>query len=242
MAARSKKNIAVGTQQGEGQVSLDTVVPISASSFTQPAEAGPNVEVGVFPISMPGAIGAPAPKETAVSQFHFLDGDPSSKVTEMLNKLDGGNPPVVGRKPTGSEPSAPLFLRPQVWLEEEVLCKAEEMFGIELTGAESVDFFGDDCCVEVGHCVFADGGDLRVWTQTKVIVDYRNNLVHLDDNGLGDLLANYEYGGIEAVDAYIESLVDDSSEEPEGSQSLAANSPSGHEPSDATSKAGESDE
>jgi hypothetical protein len=225
MAARSKKNIAVGTQQGEGQVSQRTVVPISASSFTQPAEAGSNVEAGVFPISMPGATCVPAPNETAVSQFQFLDGDPSSKETEMLKRLDGGVPPVVGRKPTGSDNAAQLYLHPKEWDEEVVLETAESMFGIDLTSAESVDFCTDDCSVELGHCVFADGAELQVWTQMKVFVDYRQNLVHLTCNELGDMLANYQYGGIEAVDAYFASLIEGSDEELEGSESLAANSP-----------------
>lgn len=244
MAARSKKNIAVGTQRGEGQVSQCTVVPISASSFTQPAEAGSNVEAGVFPISMPGATGVPAPNETAVSQFQIPGiKDGRKGIGEMKpDTPNGGDPLVVGPNPTGSEPAAPLYLHPKEWDEEVVLETAESMFGIDLTSAESVDFCTDDCSVELGHCVFADGAELQVWTQMKVFVDYRQNLVHLNSNEFGDMLANYQYGGIEAVDAYFESLIEESDEEPEGSQSLAANSPSGHEPSDSTSKAGESNE
>ncbi len=138
---------------------------------------------------------------------------------------NGGVPPVVGRKPTVSENAAPLYLHPKEWDEEVVLETAESMFGIDLTSAESVDFCTDDCSVEVGHCVFADGAELQVWTHTKVFVDYRQNLVHLNCNELGDMLANYQYGGIEAVDAYFESLIEESDEELEGSQSLAANSP-----------------
>jgi hypothetical protein len=153
---------------------------------------------------------------------------------------NGGVPPVVGRKPTGSDNAAQLYLHPKEWDEEVVLETAESMFGIDLTRAESVDFCTDDCSVELGHCVFADGAELQVWTQTKFFVDYRQNLVHLNHNELGDLLANYQYGGIEAVDAYFESLNAESDKELEGSQSLAANSPE-HEDIESTSENGDCD-
>ncbi len=241
MAARSKKNIAVGTQRGEGQVSQRTVVPISASSFTQPAEAGSNVETGVFPISMPGATVAPAPNETAVSQFHFLDGDPSSKVTEMLNKLDGGSPPVVGRKPTGSEPAAPLFLAPTIWTNEEVLEKAESMFGFDCTTPTIVDF-GDECTIDLGGCLVADGREFQVWYRTKIWVELHHDALKVEPEVLGDVLANYEYGGVAAVEAYLDSIeTDDFDEEPEGSESLAANSPE-HEHIDSALENGDGDE
>ncbi len=226
MAANSKKNIIGGTQRGEGQVSHDTVVPISASSFTYAAEAATNVETDI-PLSMTGATGASAPNGSAVSQIQIPDiKDGRKGIGEMKPETpNGGDPLVVGRKPTGSDNAAHLYLHPKEWNEEVVLETAESMFGIDLASAESVDFCTDDCSVELGHCVFADGAELQVWTQTKVFVDYRQNVVHLSCNELGDMLANYQYGGIEAVDAYFASLIEGSDEELEGSQCLPANSP-----------------
>jgi hypothetical protein len=111
MAANSKKNITVGTQWGEGQVSLDTLLPISASSFTQPAEAGSNVEVGNIPLSMTGATGAPAP-ESAVSQIQIPDTNVGRKgFGEMKPETqNGGDPPMVASKPTGNSSVAQLSL------------------------------------------------------------------------------------------------------------------------------------
>ncbi len=111
MGRNASKNIAVGTQQGEGQVSQCTVVPISASSITQPAEAGSNVEVGNLPLSMTGATGAPAP-ESAVSQIQIPDTNVGRKgFGEMKPETQNcGDSPVVGRKPTGSDSVAQLSL------------------------------------------------------------------------------------------------------------------------------------
>ena len=242
MAARSKKNIAVGTQRGEGQVSQCTVVPISASSFTQPAEAGNNVEAGFFPISMPGATGVPAP-ESAVSQIQIPDiKDGRKGIGEMKpDTPNGGDPLVVGPNPTGSEPAAPLILAPTNWTNEEVLVKAESMFGFDCTTPTIVDF-GDECTIDLGGCLVADGREFQVWYRTKIWVELHYNTLKVEPEVLGDVLANYEYGGVEAVEAYLDSIeTDDFDEEPEGSESLAANSPE-HEHIDSTSENGESNE
>ena len=243
MDANFDTNVDDIAEVGVGQA-LNAVAPISANSLFKPAVAGSNVEVGIFPASMSGATGVPAPNETAVSQFQFLDGDPSSKVTEMLTRLDGGNPPVVGRKPTGSEPAAPLFLAPQKWSKEAILDKFGSVFGIDICDHDFVDF-GFKSTIALGNFEFEDDSSvgLSLWSSKRYYLDIGLHTVMFDGHELGDVLANYEYGGVQAVVAYLESVTvdNDSSAEPEGSQSLAANSPE-HVTIDSALENGESDE
>jgi hypothetical protein len=68
--------------------------------------------------------------------------------------------------------------------------------------------------------------------------------IKYDKNLLGDVLANYEYNGIGAVDLYLYDLDPESKGVtvwPEGSQCLPANSPEDLN-NDSTSENGESDE
>ena len=112
MAANSKKNIAIGTQWEEGQVSLDTLLSISASSITQPAEAGSNVEAENISLSMTGATGAPAP-ESAVSQIQIPDTNVGRKgIGEMKpESQNGGDPPVVVFVPTSGKQTLVAHLK-----------------------------------------------------------------------------------------------------------------------------------
>jgi len=104
MAANSKKNIVGGTQRGEGQVSHDTVVPISASSFTHAAEAATNVETDI-PLSMTGATGASAPNGSADSQVPGTGENSQRKKGRKMKpmKKDGGEPPAVEPNPTSGK-------------------------------------------------------------------------------------------------------------------------------------------
>ena len=154
---------------------------------------------------------------------------------------DGGNPPVVGRKPTGSDNAAPSFLAPSTWTDELVLEKAESMFGFDCTTPTIVDF-GDECTIDLGGCLLADGREFQVWYRTKIWVELHHDALKVEPEVLGDVLANYEYGGVAAVEAYLDSLEADEFEaEPEGSQCLAANSPEVLN-IDSTSENGESNE
>ena len=214
-----------GAEVGVGQAS-DAVAPISASSLFNAAEAATNVETDIIPLSMTGATGAPAP-ESAVSQIQIPGiNDGRKGIGEMKPETqNGGYPPVVGRKPTGTDKAAPLFLAPSNWTDEEVLARSESMFGIDCTSPTIVDF-GDDCTIDLGGCSLADGPEFQVWYRTQIWVELHHNTLKVEPEVLGDVLANYEYGGVEAVEAYLESLeCEDPDEEPEGSESLAANSP-----------------
>lgn len=225
MAANSKKNIAIGTQWGEGQVSLDTLLSISASSITQPAEAGSNVEAENIPLSMTGATGVPAP-ESAVSQIQLPGMIDGRKGTGKMTpeSQNGGDPPVVGRKPTGSDSAAPLFLTHR-HSESDVLETVSGLFGFDQPDPDDVDF-GGECTIDIGGCYLADGPRFQVWYRHQIWIDVDHNPLKVEPEVVGNVLANYEYGGIDAVEAYLESLeCNDSDEEPEGSQSLPANSP-----------------
>jgi len=241
MAANSKKNIVGGTQRGEGQVSHDTVVPISASSFTHPAEAGTNVETENIPLSMTGANGAPAPSGSAVSQIQIPGiKDGRKGIGEMKPETpNGGNPPVVGRKPTGSEPAAPLFLPHRGWEEEELELKIRMMLHVDLDEVDSVDF-GERCTIDTSGIEYGDGKGLVLWSCKHYFLYIDGEEVVVEQDTLGNVLANYEFGGSEAVNAYLASLESvDSDEELEGSQCLPANSPENLN-IDSTSENGES--
>ncbi len=244
MAANCKKNIAVGTLRGDGQVSLNTVLPISSSFFTHPAEAGINVETEKIPLSMTGVNGAPAPSESAVSQIQIPDMKDGRKgIGEMKpDTPNGGDPLVVGPNPTGSDSAAQLFLPHRGWEEEELVLKIRMMLHVDLDEVDTVDF-GERCTIDTSGIEYGDGKGLELWSCKHYFLYINGEEVVVEHDTLGNVLANYEFGGSEAVNAYLQSLERvDSDDEPEGSQSLAANSPSGYEPSDATSKAGESDE
>jgi hypothetical protein len=227
MAANSKKNIAIGTQWGEGQLSLDTLLPISASSITQPAEAGSNVEAEDIPLSMTGATGAPAPNGSAVSQIQIPGMNDGRKgIGEMKPETqNGGDPPVVGRKPTGSDSAAQLFLHRQEWSEEDSLKVAIDLTSIS---ASSVRYFemGQDNAFHIGHVTKHDEDGFYLYTESQSHLSINGEPITGDPAKISGVLANYQFGGMTAVLAYLDSIKSDHlDEEPEGSQSLQANSP-----------------
>jgi hypothetical protein len=145
------------------------------------------------------------------------------------------------------------FLPHREWNEDEVLELAESTLGIECTGAETVQFEVDDAIsMELDHLLLADGAEFQVWARTTIVFDYYQCPISLDQDQVGNVLANYKYGGLSAVDAYFESKDAEADAEdqplpisamkehfasihsekqtseskPEGSESLAANSPS----------------
>ena len=226
MGRNASKNIAIGTQQGEGQVSQCTVVPISASSFTQPAEAGRNVEAENIPLSMTGATCVPAP-ESAVSQIQIPGiNDGRKGIGEMKPETqNGGDPPVVGRKPTGSDKAAPLFLHRQEWSEEDSLKLAIDITSIS---PSSVRYFemGQDNAFHIGHVTKHDEDGFYLYTESQSHLSINGQPITGDPAKISGVLANYQFGGMTAVLAYLESLESiDSDAEPEGSECLPANSP-----------------
>jgi hypothetical protein len=149
--------------------------------------------------------------------------------------------------------SVATFLPHREWSEDEVLELAESTLGIDCTGAETVQFEVDDAIsMELDHLLLVDGAEFQVWARTTIVFDYYQCPISLDQDQVGNVLANYKYGGLSAVDAYFESKdaeaeVEDqplpisamkehfasihsekqtSESKPEGSDSLAANSPS----------------
>jgi hypothetical protein len=129
---------------------------------------------------------------------------------------------------------------------EELKQKLEDVVGIDCSGRTRITFTGEsDGLFQVETCRFDEDQHFELWSVDRFRLYLGCNPMKYDKNLLGDVLANYEYNGIGAVDMYLYDLDPESNGDivwPEGSQSLAANSPSGYEPSDATSKAGESDE
>lgn len=133
-------NVGDRAEVGVGQAS-DAVAPSSVSSLHNPAEAGPNVEAGVFPPSMPGAIGAPAPKETAVSQFQQRDGSPSRKFTEMSVEMKGGKTPM----PTAIGSPEPRF----AWFEVSLGQSGLEIVYSKDAGPSILECLQSDPIIEV---------------------------------------------------------------------------------------------
>lgn len=138
---------------------------------------------------------------------------------------NGGDPPVVGRKPTGSDSTAQVFLTHRGWEEEELELKIRMMLHVDLDEVDSVDF-GERCTIDTSGIEYGDGKGLVLWSCKHYFLYIDGEEVVVEQDTLGNVLANYEYGGSEAVNAYLESLEsDDFIEEPEGSESLPANSP-----------------
>lgn len=225
MGRNASKNIAIGTQQGEGQVSQCTVVPISASSLCNAADAATNVETDIIPLSMTGATGAPAP-ESAVSQIQIPGiNDGRKGIGDMKPETpNGGDPPVVGRKPTGSDKAAPLFFAHRQWDEEELAEKIRTLLHVDLDEVDSLDF-GDRCTFEATGVEYADGKGLVLWSCKHYFLYINGEEVVVDQDELANVLVNYKLLGAEAVFAYLASRNGDSDEEHEGSKSLPANSP-----------------
>lgn len=98
------------------------------------------------------------------------------------------------------------FLPHREWSEDEVLELAESTLGIDCTGAETVDFDTDDVIsMQLDHLLLADGSEFQVWARTTIVFDYYQCPISLDQDEVGNVLANYKHGGLSAVDAYFES-------------------------------------
>lgn len=98
------------------------------------------------------------------------------------------------------------FLPHREWSEDEVLELAESMLGIDCTGAEAVDFYNDSAnSMQLDHLLLADGAEFQVWARTTIVFDYYHCPISLDQDQVGNVLANYKHGGLSAVDAYFES-------------------------------------
>lgn len=218
MGRNASKNIAIGTQQGEGQVSQCTVVPISASSFTHAAEAATNFETDIIPLSMTGATGAPAPNGSAVSQIQVSELTCKHLETNTLSDL-------FGHVPVGP----PMSLPPRNWTLEQLKEKIEDVLGLDCSGKVKISYSDkNDGKFYLETCLVDDGQCTKLWSVETYMLDFSCNPLKLDNNMLGDVLANYEYNGICGVDMYLyhqcpERFTTD--EEPEGSESLPANSP-----------------
>ena len=152
---------------------------------------------------------------------------------------NGGVPPVVGRKPTGSDNAAQLFLHRQVWSEEDSLKVAIDLTSIS---ASSVRYFemGQDNAFHIGHVTKHDEDGFYLYTESQSHLSINGQSVTGDPAKISGVLANYQFGGMKAVNAFLESLeCDYSDEELEGSQCLPANSPEDLN-IDSTSENGES--
>lgn len=138
---------------------------------------------------------------------------------------NGGDPPVVGRKPTGSDCAAPLFIANGEWSKEDSLKSA-----IDLTcvSPSSVRYFemGQDNAFHIGHVAKHDADGFYLYTESQSHLSINGQPITGDPAKISGVLANYQFGGMTAVLAYLDSIKsDDFIEEPEGSESLAANSP-----------------
>ena len=154
---------------------------------------------------------------------------------------NGGNPPVVGRKPTGSDSAAQLFLHPKEWSEEDSLKLAIDLTSIN---PSSVRYFemGRDNAFHIGHVTKHEEDGFYLYTESQSHLSINGQPVTGDPAKISGVLANYQFGGMTAVNAYLESLeCEDSDEEPEGSESLQANSPE-HMSINSASESGDGDE
>ena len=211
MGHKANKNIPIGTQHGE---------------------AGSNVEAENIPLSMTGATGAPAPNGSAVSQIQMSDSTYTHKETMTLSDLFGHGP--VG---------PPSSLPPREWTLEQLKGKIEDVLGLDCSGVVKIAFTDQsDGKFNVETCYFDDGQCAELWSVQTYRLHFSCSPLKFNSNMLGDVLANYEYNGICGVDMYLYGqypelfLVD---EEPEGSHSLAANSPTGRIHSDSNKETGD---
>ena len=142
--------------------------------------------------------------------------------------------------------SIPFSLPPREWTMEELKQKLRDVVGIDCSGHTRITFTGEsDGLFQVETCHFDEGQHFELWSVNQFRLYLGCEAMKYDKNLLGDVLANYEYNGICGVDMYLYDLDPQSGNNsvwPEGSESLAANSPSGNIASDATSKDGESSE
>ena len=120
---------------------------------------------------------------------------------------DGGNPLVVGACPTGSLKTATTFLPHRTWEEDEVVDLIESVLGIDCSDITAISF-GEDCgfTFQLEGCSVADSAEWQVWNTKNYWLDIDHNPMLFNQDTLGNVLANYQHGRLESVNAYLDSI------------------------------------
>ena len=120
---------------------------------------------------------------------------------------DGGNPPVVvpGSITQNKEQK---FLCPRKWSISEVLKKFSTVFKLDVSNFELVEFNHASSTFRAVSLEHSDGGDLVLTCERDYQLDINGMRYQLGMDCLGNVLANYEFGGFDAVAAYLEATDD----------------------------------
>lgn len=120
---------------------------------------------------------------------------------------DGGNPLVVGACPTGSSKTATTFLHHHTWEEDEVVDLIESVLGIDCSGVAEISF-GKECgfTFQLKGCDVADGAEWQVWSTKNFSLEVDHDSLLVNHDVLGNVLANYKFGKLESVYAYLDSI------------------------------------
>lgn len=71
-------------------------------------------------------------------------------------------------------------------------------------GERDVTDVGDDCALRTYGIEYCGGDGFKVFADTKYFIEVRGHEVYVDGNALGNLIANYESGGVDAAVAYLD--------------------------------------
>jgi hypothetical protein len=120
----------------------------------------------------------------------------------------GGNPPVVGASPTEANITKPVFLPHKEWKEHDVIALIDRVLGIDCTNITAISFSDKHSAFtfQLEGCDVAEGPDWQVWHTKNYWLDIDANPMRFDQDELGSVLANYEYGGLNSVRSYLDSL------------------------------------
>lgn len=97
-----------------------------------------------------------------------------------------------------------LYLPSQTWNETSVLAKFYALFDVGQHERMIVDF-ARDSTIDVNYLYQYRTPEFFVTGRCQFFIHLHDELVKVQPNVLGDILSNYEYGGVDAVDAFLES-------------------------------------
>lgn len=121
--------------------------------------------------------------------------------------------------------SVATFIPHREWSEDELQELARDILTVKTSDYR---FFGieEDTTFQFGHAEFLGNKNLYLYTEVKAYLYVDGDCVTGDPDKTAGILANLKQGGKSAVDAYLASLEPEEDQTTEGSESLAANSPS----------------
>ena len=122
-----------------------------------------------------------------------------------MNRVDGdGCEIVVGDQEVSGKVTAGLIVSRSFTTDELGDLFDKVLVDSSYFGERDVTDVGDDCALRTYGIEYCGGDGFQVFADTKYFIEVLGHEVYVGANALGNLIANYESGGVDAAVAYLD--------------------------------------